>query len=393
MITLLLACTTLDVGEWGTFRYFADLKGEPSMRLIPPYSDRNGNVYVLYGDREEPETEIYAGAATGGWNGPCEAVTGGDGVRGFVGRSDDKVWYWVGDTLARVYGTSATCTRVLDTHPQTKTDLQFLGVAPQAASSPSGTDIVVLVKGVTDRVPYYEVIDLEREELVHERIFSPDTASDIKVLGTGGDAYRRQFHFLVQYTTGAGTTTEVQVIDEDGVEVKTIPITMGAADELSLLGFLRIDASGNGAGLFDDDSIIAYNDGAGTTVEVANFTPYGVQLFDDSLYVVGLSGNQPVTATVSGGQVGQPKTWEAPLAAVGKLNRVTVVNERSGQNNTDVWSNARSAFGPAPFLSPYPLDDYAPGVTTWLVAGPGYTVSGSDEYTSVALAPVGIGSP
>jgi len=393
VLTLLLSCTTLDVGEWGTFRYVADLKGvAPDMPLIPPYTDRDGNVYVLWGKADEADTKVFAGSTLGGWRGGCDPSSDGQGVRGFVGRLDDQAYYWVGGTLAKVYGSSGNCKRRFSNHPWTRVELNWEAIAPQASASPSRSPIAGLVSTTVDTLPFYEIVDIDDDLIIAERGFTPANASDLRILGAGSDPYAGTFHFLVQYTGSSGKVTEVQVLDEAANLQKSIGVTMGEAEAGSLKAFLRIDSTGTGAGIFDDGSLIVYDGGAGTTTTPANFTPYGVQVFDDELFVLGVSGNQPVAAAISGGQIGQPKSWEAPLAADGKLGNISVLYEGEGTDAPLVWTDAQSAFAPAPFLTPFPLDDYAPGVTTWIVGGPSYSFSGSEVMTSIAVAPVGIGS-
>ena len=63
----------LNSGEWGTLRYFGELTGIPEvewdeednnealLELIPPISDRNGNIYVLYED-PNGDSVVYVGA-------------------------------------------------------------------------------------------------------------------------------------------------------------------------------------------------------------------------------------------------------------------------------------------------------------------------------------------
>ena len=73
----LSACSPpLENGEIGNIRYFGEISGDVPMRMLPPITDRDGNVYVAYGDRNRSDTEIWAGRASGGWNSACKGHRG-----------------------------------------------------------------------------------------------------------------------------------------------------------------------------------------------------------------------------------------------------------------------------------------------------------------------------
>ena len=74
---LLSACEApLGNGELGNPRYFGEIPGEVPMRLLPPVSDRDGNVYVAYGNRLRADTDVWVGRASGGWNSACSGHRG-----------------------------------------------------------------------------------------------------------------------------------------------------------------------------------------------------------------------------------------------------------------------------------------------------------------------------
>ena len=56
------------------------------------------------------------------------------------------------------------------------------------------------------------------------------------------------------------------------------------------------------------------------------------------------------------------------------------------------WKSPTTAIGSWPFLSPFPLDQYAQDTTGWIIAGPSFE-STSQVRTSVAFAPVGVSVP
>ena len=147
----------LDAGEWGAFRYFAELEGEVPMRLVPPISDRDGNVYVLYEDNVG-DSVVYTGQFLGGWSTGCQPhelplddeADGKTSLHGFMGASDDRAWFWAGDALVEVDGSTGQCTQVLDSDPLTVTDLQFVAAVPWVHETPSRRTMVGIVRGVSD---------------------------------------------------------------------------------------------------------------------------------------------------------------------------------------------------------------------------------------------------
>ena len=153
-ILLLLALAgcvePLSEGEWGGFRYFGEIRGEPPMRLLPPMTDREGNVYVLYGDTDGGEdTIVYTGSPSGDWSGGCTAHRGIEGLRGFVGRSDDRMWYWSGDALVAVDGRTGSCHELLGRDPVSLTEYAaqdgWKGLAAARASAASAASIAYVL--------------------------------------------------------------------------------------------------------------------------------------------------------------------------------------------------------------------------------------------------------
>ena len=122
---------TLESGEWGKLRYFGELTGTPVFRiddeatqpleLIPPISDRDGNVYVIYEDING-NSIVYVGQALSGWSKGCPAgeeplphATASEAqVHGFLGTSDSMAWYWTGDALAQVNGNTGECKQIIE---------------------------------------------------------------------------------------------------------------------------------------------------------------------------------------------------------------------------------------------------------------------------------------
>ncbi|MEM9695366.1 MAG: hypothetical protein AAGA56_22675, partial [Myxococcota bacterium] len=65
------SCSGLDPGEWGTFRYVGNVFGEAPLPMIPPVTNRDGDVFVAFGDRNEPRNPVFFFGGRGGEWDPC----------------------------------------------------------------------------------------------------------------------------------------------------------------------------------------------------------------------------------------------------------------------------------------------------------------------------------
>src|SRR5262249_10254358 len=76
-LAALPACTTtLGEGAWGTFRYIGRVKGQAPLDVLPPTSDRTGNVYTLYGAVGKTEVVAFVSRAAGGSLQACTLTKG-----------------------------------------------------------------------------------------------------------------------------------------------------------------------------------------------------------------------------------------------------------------------------------------------------------------------------
>ncbi len=392
---LLAGCAPgLEPGEWGTFRYFGEIRGEPPMWLLPPATDRAGNVYVLYGDRDITESAIYVGSALGGWSGGCQVHRGSFGVHGFVGRAEDRIWFWSGDALGLADGGSGSCRELLRTDPVTGTELAFIGVAPYVYETPSRTRLLALVRGSTDDIPFYVRVDLDQETYLDPRVFEPADARDITVLGTGADPRTREGIFVLSYSSG-GTQVVAHFVDEDNTVTTSVRLDgFTAPAAYSLRGFVQVADSGLAAALTTGGQLLIFNRQSGGLKDISDFVPQGIIRWDGMLYVTGFQQGLPVVASLdSSGTVGAPQRWTTAEAADNALNgEVTVRDERSDPTRELTWQAPSSAPSELPFMTPWPLDVYTEDATGWLVAGPSYSVN-TEPYTAVAFAPVGFAVP
>mgnify|MGYP004377267777 CR=1 FL=1 len=410
----------LESGEWGTFRYFAELEGDVPMRIVPPISDRNGNVYVLYEDNVG-DSVVYTGQFVGGWSSGCQPhelplgdeAEGKIGLHGFMGSSDDTAWFWAGDALVEVDGMTGQCTQVLDSDPLTVTDLQFVAAIPWIHETPSRRTMLAMVRGVSDVYfgipPYQVVVDLDLGRYVAYEIFEPSDATCVDVLGVGSAPERDEGVVLVAYTQEETRVAEVRFLDSKGRITSTIPVDFGGETydcvggeerpEPEVQGFMQANAKGIYAGMLSDGTLLAFHSGATDGVEpreLPSYEPAGLVRSGDDLWVSGVFEERPVigrldeTGFVTEDSV---RRWESAEKAASRLNgKVRVLDQRYSPSEPINWQSPTSAIGEWPFLSAYTLDSYAEDTTGWIIAGPSFE-STSQVRTAVAFAPVGISVP
>ncbi|HEU5057738.1 MAG TPA: hypothetical protein VFU21_14495 [Kofleriaceae bacterium] len=389
---------TLEPGEHGVMRYFGEVRGAPPLALLPPIADRDGNVYVLYGARELSTALAFVGHAGGGWTGGCSLHKGDSrGAHFWVGRAQDRAWYWSGDALVEVDGGTGSCKLVLDKDPASNTDLLFMGVVPFVKEAPSRTTLVALFTSPADPVPYHGVIDLDLGRYSELDRFEPRDAENVVVLGTGSDEDGEVGVMLVGYTLGGELVLEGRFLDDAGRTTAVAPISGG--DELlgqdAVLGQLQVSPDGTVAGLLADGRMVLFDDNGGSVGSFAlDMTPVGVHRDPGgSLWLVGESGGPVVARLGSDGRPGAPVAWTASeRAAAAVSGDVRVLDDRTDPRRYTTWPDPVSAMGAWPFLTAAPPLVYAEDATAWLFAGPSYSVSG-EPRTSVALAPVGITYP
>lgn len=390
-----VACTSApEAGEFGTFRFVGRALGAPPLSLLPPVTDRSGNIYVLYGGINVPETVVYAGRAGGGWHAGC-ALSKGDrfGVHGWVGFDQERQWYWSGDALVAVSGATGDCRRVLDRDPGTDVSLQFKGVLPAVRDAPTRTTLVALVQSAADPVPYSALVDLGSQVLTNVQLFDPADATDVQVIGTGASREDNLGFALVQYVSG-GIVLEARFYDADADDVGRVRIASDALPPYSVQGFLHADSSGLVAGLLHDGRLVTFDRRGGRVRDVPGMTPVGVHVWNENLWVVGTANERPVIAPIGGaGAIGGVVEWDASAFAAGELRGAKDVrDDRSLPSRTTTWTTVTTAMGPFPFVTAHSPVQHADGTTLWLVAGPSYDAGGV-RVTAFAVAPVGITYP
>ena len=390
-----LACTPpLENGEVGNIRYFGEIPGEVPMRLLPPVSDRDGNLYVAYGARNRSDTEIWAGRASGGWKNACKAHRGSFGLHGFIGQADNEAWVWTGDTILHVWGESGTCHEILQQDPVTGTSLIWQAVAPWVRVSPSRMTTIGLVRSTNSGQSFLTIIDLEREEMTQLQSLQPTGIEDLIVLGTGADAERNEILFAISYKSGGKRVDEALLLDSDNQLLERIPLDLDQApSEYEILGYFQSNGGGAWAGVRESGGAILIAPAGGYDVQ-PEFDAYGLLRTRKNLFVTGLLGQSTVAARVAdNSSLEGAREWRSPDLALSQLQQsATVYDERNSPLRKTTWDTVESAIGIRPLVSPYPLDFYTTGSSGWLFAGPSYQ-GPAEDITAVGFAPIGWVSP
>ena len=385
-------------GEWGNFRYAGQVRGSTPLLLLPPLSDRDGNAYVAYGSVNTLELDLFIGGLAGGWN-SCGAflsdtALGNDfGVHGFVGRAQNAAWLWTGDGLVRASGISGACSRVLEFAPSSNARLAFRAVVPWVRDTPSRTTTLAYIQAPLDPRPFTVVIDLERNIYTNIEEFEPNSATEVEVLGVGGNLSRAEGVIVVRYRVGDSVYTQARFIDHLGVETERVSLSgLDTIPEYGIVGYIQGDDEGLYAGLDVEGQLLVLDASEGRRRSVPDMdTPVGVHRWESKLYVVGESGGTarllPIEAD---GDLGDAFSWDSSDEAEDNLGKsIDVIDDRSLPSQDTTWNAPRTAMGNNIFVHPHSLDHYADGTTNWLVAGPSYSAGGEDR-TAIAYAPVGI---
>ncbi len=387
----------LEGGELGQLRYFGDVRGDVPLRFSAPVSDRDGNTYVLFGSRDVSEAIAFVGHAGGDWSGNClvhENAT--RGAHGWIGRSQNRAWYWSGDSLVEVSGQTGGCREILDQDPTTGADLAFQGLVPWVKETPSRTTTVALIQSPSDPVPFFVNVDLDQGVYTNLSEFVPRGADDVEVLGVGAHPPDDSGVMVIKYALGDDTLRVEGRFVNDAAEVGDIANLSGLDDvELDgFVGFLQVTDEGFAAGVLATGELVIFNAAGGGIRGSGNLEPAGVHRWDGDVWVVGLGNGRPAVARINeAGALESPQVWTASETVASSLRGAQIVlDDRIKPVKTLSWTDPTPAVGAFPFVQAHPVHPYAQGTTLLLVAGPGYNTAG-EAFTSVAVAPVGISFP
>lgn len=392
----------LEPGEPGELRYFGEVRGEAPLRLIPPISDRTGNVYALFGAFDQNFVEVFVGHRAGGWSSGCRLHKGdARGAHGWLGRDEERAWYWSGDAVIEVSGRTGSCRRVLDRDPASNANLLFQAAIPLVRETPSRTFTLGLIQSPADRVPFFVVVDLDIQRYTSVNVFDPPDAENVVVLGSGAAPSNDVGFVVVRYDRAGSSVVEGLFVNLEGDIVGRA--TIDGADDVAqdgIAGYLHSIDGNIVVGLIratetTEARLIVFDrrTGNGRVNSVSGLDPIGVHRFEDQLYLVGSNGTDPGFSRLSKtGDPGGAVTWESALRLAAAVSDIRVLDDRSDPRRGVRWRDVQSAIGPFMFLSEHSPDDYADGTTGWLFAGPSFTVSG-EQQTSVAFGPAGISYP
>lgn len=392
---VLFSCAPpLEDGEWGQIRYFGEISGEVPMRLLPPMTDREGNVYVAYGDRFRSDTAIWVGRHSGGWKNACKVHRGEFGVHGFIGRSTDEAWLWTGDALVHIWGNSGTCHELLDQDPVTGTLLRWQGIAPWVRDSPSRKTTVGIVRAAAEEQVFVALLDLERELMVNLQPLQPAGLSDLRVIGTGADPDNDELLFVIGYEFEGRVTHEALIYNSDGEQLRRITLDLDTEpDAYAIVGFFQATGGGAWAGVREDGGLILLSKDTGYDL-MPEFDAIGLLKTSRELFVTGIIGDKAVAAKVANNSaLNGAQNWNAPVrAASGLSGSISVLDERNSPLTRSRWDEPKNAIGVLPLLTAHPLDRYTLDSAGWLVAGPSYT-GPAEEITAIGFAPLGWSAP
>ncbi len=385
----------LGPGEYGNFRYVGNVRGEAPLNVLPPISDREGNSYVLYGGLDLiNDTQLFIGLNGGGWAGDgCDVTFGNDfGVHGFVGRAQNRAWYWSGEALVKASAKSGRCSRLLEFDPSSGARLAFKALVPFVHDTPSRTTAVAWIQSPTDPRPFEVVIDLNNEVYTSIQELDPSSAENVQVLGVGASPLLREGVVLARFTQGESVRVRAFFYNHLGERVDAADLSgLEMLPEYGIPGYLMGTEAGLYAAVDVEGQLILLDKSGGRRLSFNGMTALGVHRWDDVLYVVGEADGRPKIASIDDdGDVGSIKTWDTSLEALDQLGgTIDVVDDRSLPSRDLEWRNARVATGNFPFVTAHSADFYADDTTTTLVAGPSFS-AGGEARTAIALAPVGI---
>ncbi len=376
-------------GTYGTFRFIGRVKGTAPLAVLPPISDRTGNIYTLYGSILLPETAAFVSKVAGSSGQTCTLTKGDNfGAHGWSGFAEDRAWYWSGFALVSVTAVGG-CDRVLDVDPQTNADLLFRAVMPWVRVASARRSLVALVQNPTDLAPFSALVDLERGILTNV-VEIP--GGKLEILGVGAEPGADRRVTLAR----RGTRMEALFFDQDANFTGSAAVAGAAPPEYGVVGTLRMNEQGTVVGLTSLGGLLVFDRSGGGLVAIdPAITPVGVHLWEDAFYVVGTNGGRPVVLPLdAAGRPGAPFAWDTSEVAARNLGGTLVVrDDRTFPARETSWTDVKSAIGASPFLSAASPWPHSPGTTLWVVAGPVIDTGGGRPFTSIAIAPVGIAYP
>ena len=393
-----VACVpSLEEGTLGLPRVVGSVRGKPPLEVIAPTSDRSGNLYILAGSKARPDLQLFVGQAGGGFVSGCR-LTKDDtiGVHGWVGRAQERSWYWSGRALVAVNGRTGDCKRVLDRDPSTGSDLSFRAVLPWVSDTPSLTSVVALVDTPTDATPFTVRVDLNAGIYTTPRPFEPAFAREVVIHGVGAHLESKTGVALLGFKVGPEVRTEVRFFGPDGESLASGPVSGGGTlTPYSVRGFLAFSKDGFGAGVLNDKRIVVFSRAGGQVrASLPDFDAVGAHSRSGNVFLAGTSPRGAAIVRLGpDGAFGPVEPYTASARAGATLSGpVEVTDDRAPPRRAMTFDAPKNAIGPFPFVGEHSPDAYSDNATLLLIGGATYG-EGANVFTQIAVAPYGYEAP
>lgn len=374
----------LQPAEIGVGRRVGTYPGETAA-VLPPMTDRAGNLYVVTGQPDstgspQPGT-AHTGGARGGWSTGCATGTGAHGgARGWIGAVAGRGWLWTKTAILELDVAAGTCTTKLDFDPVSTSDIVFLAVAPIVDEGVSGVFAMAVLTTGAQSTPHLATIDLG---LGIVRSTTPLPGATI--LATGADHDRGEAAFLV---TDA-TVTRVLVARPHEGFVASLPVAGTAPPAGAEVGEVAFGQDGSIAATLRPDTI-ALGTRAGLTIRPAPMAARTIERDDDgALWLTGADTAGPKVAAIAAGQMAAAQPWLCATNVDAALSTgIIVIDERAGDRAATRWE-AHAAYGASALLPTRSAPAYAVGARAVLVADTPVD-RGGIPYSQLAVVPVGV---
>lgn len=386
---------TLGEGEIGKPRLLGFVLGVSPVTMVPPISDRSGNIYLLYGGRSAPDTNAFIVRTGGGVSAGCRLQKGDKvGPIGWAGFATDRAWYWSGGALVALSG-FGDCKKVLDKDPVTGSDLLHKAVLPWVSDRPSRTTIVSLVQAASDTAPTTVLVDLDNNIYTTARPFEPVGGTNVEVLGAGGSAKRREGYLVLRFDDGATKRIETRFYDDEGAITSRVGVGgLETVAPYGIAGYLQSNDNGLVAGLVDPKRLLLFDKTSARVVNINNLEASGVHAWKGSLFLVGKTGDRPAIAEIAdSGQIASPVEWDTSSTLVRRLAASIVVrDDRTPPAHDTTFGNPTNALGPFPLVTDHSSHPYGEDQTLLVIGGP-VVGAGAASQTQLAVVPVGVSYP
>lgn len=387
-------------------RYFGEMRWDDGpLKMLPPIRDRQGNVYLAMRENQglgqtcglaANYGQAYVGHVEGGFSHGCITQKNARSVHGWVGFGQQDAFIWSGDALVQISAETGSCTRLFSIELTRRDEINMTAVIPWLWDRPAMRTMLALIWVVGDRLPYHAVLDVDRHVYTKHRLFSPRAATDLVAIGAAGNYKARIGAMLLSYADDDGTHIIALFLDENGdetgrieiPELEAAPAPAGGWQDAAR-GMPAMTSDGRVAALLSTGQLVFVTAEDSRVSDVTEMTAEGVQLWDDTLWLVGTADGHPALAEIgTDGEVGRMQPWTTSAEAAARIaGSIDVVDERIWPRRVTEWLDSETAFGPAPLVAPHPLLPYQAETVGWVIGGP-LIDNGSYRCRSIAFLPV-----